>query len=184
MLALHRSDVDDLNLRARRELKSSGQLTGEELEVGGRRYAVGEQVIGRRNDYRAGILNGTRATITALHHQAGTVTVRTDGGDQLELSRSYLAAGHLDYGYALTVHKAQGATWDTAYVLGDDRLYREAGYVALSRARDTTRLYTVADEDQDEHRTLTVTRPQDRLTNALTRSHAEQSIRELSVGER
>lgn len=184
MLALHRSDVDDLNHRARRQLKAAGQLAGDELELGGRSYAIGEQVIGRRNDYRTGILNGTRATITALHHQTGTVTVRTSGGEQLKLSRSYLAAGHLDYGYALTVHKAQGATWNTAYVLGDDRLYREAGYVALSRARHTTRLYTLNDNDHDEHHTLAHARPQDRLTNALTRSHAQESIRELTIGNR
>jgi len=48
---------------------------------------------------------------------------------------SYLEAGHLTHAYASTVHKAQGATVDRAYLLGSDRLYREAGYVGMSRGR-------------------------------------------------
>lgn len=150
MLALHRSDVDDLNQRARHLLKASDELRGSELVVDGRAFAVGDDVIGRRNDYRTGILNGTRGTITALHHQAQTVTVRTDDGEHLTLNRTYLQRGFLDHAYAITVHKAQGATYDQAFVLGDDQLYREAGYVALSRARDRTRLYAVATHPDDE----------------------------------
>ena len=177
MLALARSDVDDLNQRARHRLATQGLLGATEVEIGGRRFAVGDRVIGRRNDYRAGILNGTRGTITAVHPNAHTLTITTDGGEQLALSRSYLERGFLDHGYASTIHQAQGGTWNEAFVLGDDRLYREAGYVALSRARDATHLYVVDGDDRDEHHTHR--QDDDRLTRALTNSRAEASIREL-----
>lgn len=178
MLALHRSDVADLNLRARELLRSAGVVSGRDVEAGGRRFAAGDWVVGRRNDYRAGFLNGTLGTVVAVQHEARTVTVQTPGGERIGLSRSYLAGGHLDHAYAVTVHKAQGATFDEAFVLGDDRLYREAGYVAMSRGRSSNRLYVVDSgvDPGDEHRTLERADGVDRLNAALSRSHAEAPV--------
>jgi len=66
------------------------------------------------------------------------------------LPPTYLDAGHLGLGYATTIHKSQGATVGRAFVLGSDALYREAGYVALSRARVRTDLYLVAGEQRGQ----------------------------------
>ena len=63
---------------------------------------------------------------------------------------SYLDAGHLDHGYAMTIHKAQGLTADAALVLATDDLYQEAGYTALSRARLETRVFVVAGHLDDD----------------------------------
>ncbi|MDQ6846711.1 MAG: helicase C-terminal domain-containing protein [Candidatus Dormibacteraeota bacterium] len=63
-----------------------------------------------------------------------------------ELPAEYLEAGHLRHGYAITGHKAQGTTADRAFVLGDEAIYREWGYMALSRGRAENRLYVVAGE--------------------------------------
>ena len=52
---------------------------------------------------------------------------------------------HLDHAYALTVHRAQGATYDRAHVYADGG-GRELGYVAMSRARHHTTLHTIADD--------------------------------------
>jgi ATP-dependent exoDNAse (exonuclease V) alpha subunit len=49
---------------------------------------------------------------------------------------------HLKLGYALTTHKAQGATTENAYVLlGGPSQDRELSYVQASRARGTTRFF-------------------------------------------
>jgi ATP-dependent exoDNAse (exonuclease V) alpha subunit len=63
------------------------------------------------------------------------------------VSRAYLAAGGLDHGYALTIHQAQGLTTHHGLVLGSDSLYRESGYVALSRGRLRNDLYLAVRAD-------------------------------------
>src|SRR5205085_2071233 len=76
--------------------------------------------------------------------------VRTSDGRDVRLPRSYLESQTerggrtLDYGYAITGHKAQGMTTGKAFVLGTDELYREWGYVAMSRGSLENRLYIVA----------------------------------------
>lgn len=146
MLASRRSQVDTLNRRARAELLDAGLLGDEALHVGGRDFRVGDDVIAGRNDYRIGLLNGTRATVTAMDVRRGALTVETTEGRTVEVRHRYLAAGHLTHGYATTVHKAQGATVDASLLLVDDRSYREAAYTGLSRGRAANRVYVVSDD--------------------------------------
>ena len=145
--------VDALNLAARQHLQASGQL-GEHLGSWGRLdLAVGERVVLRVNDYRTvdtdgnrtPLLNGHTATIVGA--TPGGVLARLDDTDShIELDHAYLAGGGVDYGYALTHHRAQGGTWDTAIAVGTDGLYREAGYLAMSRGRDGNTLVVTQDE--------------------------------------
>ncbi|MFN8108333.1 MAG: ATP-binding domain-containing protein [Thermoleophilia bacterium] len=93
----------------------------------------------KHNDYELGARNGTRGTID--HLTTAGVVVRTDAGERLRAPADY-AARHVRHGYALTVHAAQGATVDHAFVLASDqRQLAEWGYVALTRARHGTRIY-------------------------------------------
>ena len=149
MVALRQVDVDDLNQRARETLRTNGVLPGVDLEAAGRGFAVGDRVVALENARRLGVLNGQRGTITGIDHSERSVSVVLDGGRDIELPASYLEAGRLAHGYAITGHKAQGMTTDRAYVLGDQGMYREWGYVALSRARDTTTFYIVTPDDHE-----------------------------------
>ena len=140
MYALRRADVEDLNLRARARLDAAGRLGPQRLDVAGRQFALGDEVICGRNDRRLGVRNGTRSTVADLDVGAGTVTL----SDGAVLPSDYLEGGYLAHSYATTVHKAQGATVNHAFLLGSDAVYREAGYVGLSRGRESNRLYVVA----------------------------------------
>ena len=94
------------------------------------------------NDYRLDIRNGDRATVEAIDTERRTMRIRVD--DRVRtLPASYLADGHVTHAYATTIHKAQGITVDRSLVLGTDDLYRQAGYVALSRGRHTNTLYAI-----------------------------------------
>ena len=186
MLAVRRADVTELNLRARAELRAAGRLGADELTVptgpySERSFAVGDTVVAKRNAYPHGLINGARGTVTAIDIDAVQATVAFPGRT-VTVTRDYLEAGGLDHGYALTVHQAQGLTARTAFITAGDELYREAGYVALSRARAGSHLFVTGataerePEREDCHRVRAL-EPRDPITalnDALHRSKSQQ----------
>jgi conjugative relaxase-like TrwC/TraI family protein len=150
MLAPNRSDVDDLNGRARAYRQRAGHLSGPTLHMNDRPFQAGDDIVCLRNDYKLGVRNGTRATITRVDADAGTITITIETGKKsVILPAAYLHEGHLAHGYATTIHKAQGATVDRALLLGTDDLCRESGYVGLSRGKLSNHLYLVGARTPD-----------------------------------
>lgn len=168
MIALTHDAVTELNHRARTHLAAEGRLgeTVAQIEDTDTEYAVGDTVVCLRNDRRLGVRNGDLATVVGATHD-GLVVERA--GQRIELPAAYLADGHLAHGYALTVHKAQGATYDVALLYGDEHLYAEAGYTALTRGRDVNRAYVMAAPEDNRSPST------ESLTRRLSRSAAEHS---------
>jgi ATP-dependent exoDNAse (exonuclease V) alpha subunit len=174
MLAYHRHDVDELNRAAHALMLRKRQLGGEAVTLGEREYRVGEQVLCRRNDGRFDLRNGIRGTVVGLDDDG--LIVRGEATTERRIPFGY-AAEHLDYGYALTGHAAQGLTVDRAYVLLHDQgALQEWGYVACSRARLETRVY-LADGNTLERETPlrqpALAGAPERATRALQQSAAE-----------
>jgi hypothetical protein len=104
------------------------------------------------------------------------LVVRDQSGVNRHVAFAY-AAEHLDYGYALTGHAAQGVTVDRTFVLLPDQgALQEWGYVACSRARLQTRLY-LADHELLERETPLrepdQSSPPERAARSLQRTAAE-----------
>ncbi len=178
MIAARWIDVDQLNAIARARMTIDHRLTGPELSTaGGRTFQAGDRVLALRNDRRRGLTNGSVGTVTAVDAEARTLTVRLDTGSRCEVPITYLDGGHLAHGYATTAHKAQGLTCERALLLGNDALYRELGYVGLSRGRLGNHLYVVG-RDRDETPEHTSPRLQrdslEVVTDALRRSRSQQ----------
>jgi conjugative relaxase-like TrwC/TraI family protein len=120
------------------------------------------------------------------------LVVELASGQHVTLSSQYLEES-TSLGYALTVFRSQGITVDHAFLFGNDTLFQEAGYTALSRGRLSNHLYAVASENPraeiahgDE-----VTWHQDALAglvDALSRSHEQtmalESLPTRSTGAR
>ncbi len=175
MIAVTNRDVDALNNLARVGLQTSGQLDPDVIEANGRRFAVGDEVMALRNEPHLGVYNGTRATIVAIDTTGRTVTVDIGAPADPALPFGYVADGGLSHAYAVTLHKAQGATVDQAFILARDGLPREHAYTALSRGRDSNRLY-IADPERrsDIAHTSEVSDPVGtRLERQLQRSVAQ-----------
>ena len=66
MLAATRDDVTALNQHARAALQTDGIIGPDELDIDGRRFAVGDWVMTLTNDYRLGVLNGQRGAFTHI----------------------------------------------------------------------------------------------------------------------
>ena len=178
MIAARRDDVADLNQRARQLLQDQGRLGPDELTVAGRGFTTGDRVVGARNDRLAGLLNGQRATITATHPDQRTIDLRLDNGTTRTVGPDYLQAGYLDHGYAITAHRAQGATVDRTFVLGGEELYREWGYTALSRHKHEARFYVTG---SDLHADREQPSPHDPLVAGLTRLLQRSQAKELAL---
>lgn len=176
MLAAHHDTVQNLNTRAREHLTAAGRLHGESLHLGGREFALGEHVLGLANDYRTGILNGTRATVTAIDRRRSQLELRLADDAVIRVPFAYAQAGHLAHGYAMTVHKAQGATCDRALVLVDETMAREAIYTAMSRGRQSNDLYLAIDDNREDiaHAPEVTRDPAAALLASIERSSAQQ----------
>jgi conjugative relaxase-like TrwC/TraI family protein len=146
LLAWQRVNVADLNRLARDNARQHGWLTGPDMETAnGRLFAVGDIVVLLAPNYRGELVTSERAQVVAINPLAQALTIETGHGRQVTLLGSELDADRVDYGYALTVHREQGATSDRTHYYADGG-GRELAYVALSRARHHSTVHTVADD--------------------------------------
>ncbi len=166
MGAFHRSDVDDLNSRVHALFETSDHLGPLVAVADERRYCVGDSVLGLRNRYDLGILNGDVGTITGADEQR--VHVSFADGREARLPLDYVT-DHLRHAYARTVHKTQGLTCEVALLLGDDALYAELGYTGVTRGTHENRIYTVVTTQDFADRDFHL----EHLVRSLGRSHAK-----------
>lgn len=154
VLAHRRVDVRGLNEAIRATRKERGELNGERVyrtTEGERAFAPGDRLLFRENNRELGVKNGMLATVEQA--EDGRLGVRLDSaqgpgqGRAVSVSMEDYAA--VDHGYATTIHKAQGATVDRAYVLASGTMDRHLTYVAMTRHRDGAQLYADRSEFSD-----------------------------------
>jgi hypothetical protein len=193
MVALRRADVVELNERARALRVAAGDVAGPTLRLPTGEFAVGDRVVTTRNRRSLGVVNGSRGIVVAVDERRRTMTVHLDGprrdqpGSTGVLPAEYLEAGHLRHGYAITGHKAQGMSADRAFVLGDEAIYREWGYVAMSRGRAENRLYVVAGEleprDDSGHRRIPSTQSESQTLRLIESALMKSSEQRLALDQ-
>lgn len=144
-LAYRRKDAYALNQAIRKARQSGGELVDERLfktNHGPRAFAAGDRIIFMRNDTGLGVKNGTLGTVEKFDEDS--LTVLLDGNRQgltRHLTFSPKQYASIDHGYATTIHKSQGATVDNAFVLSSGKMDRHLTYVAMSRHRETAKIY-------------------------------------------
>ncbi|WP_370324571.1 ATP-dependent RecD-like DNA helicase [Euzebya sp.] len=155
LIAPTREHVTALNQRAHTDRVDDGDVDPSTVvRLHDRTLAgVGDVILTRRNHRRLAdgsgrwVCNGDRWTVSSIHAD-GTLTVRGNGGT-VQLPAEYVA-DHVELGYAVTAHRAQGATVDTAHAIVTPTMTRETLYVAMTRGRGANTAYTATDDSDLE----------------------------------
>ena len=150
IILTHTNDeVRELNQMARDKMREAGALGADatiKAARGERLFASGDRIIFLRNERGLGVKNGTLGTVATASAQS--MAVRTDDGREVAFdTKDY---GHIDHGYAATIHKAQGMTVDRAHVLATPGMDSHSAYVAMSRHRDGLALHYGRDDFADQ----------------------------------
>lgn len=160
--------ADQLLVGTNRSRRAFNRRMRELLGFGHPMPEVGEKLVCLRNDKKKGLLNGGTFMVEALHPMKGqklrmSVAPEEDRGRKPTrisvLPAFFEAAGddlapaerrdsdEFDYGYALTVHKAQGSQWDAVVLFDESHAFREHRhrwlYTGVTRAAE--RLVVVVD---------------------------------------
>lgn len=149
ILAHTNADVEDINKLVRSERQRLGQIDQGErykTERGERQFAAGDRVVFLRNERAMGVKNGTLGTVQGAAD--GRLTVQLDNGNHVVIDQATYA--DIDHGYAITIHKSQGATVDRSYLLASGGMDRNLTYVGMTRHRDTATLYGGRDDFDSE----------------------------------
>ena len=146
MLAWRRTNVDALNRVARQVWNERGQLDGPEITApGGRQYQAGDRIVTLAPGANGQIVTSERGTVTAVNPDDRSLVARMDDGRHQHFAAEQTVKDKMNHGYAITVHRSQGATADTAHRL-EDGGGRELAYVSMSRARHHSTIWVVADD--------------------------------------
>ncbi len=147
--AHRRKDVHALNQGIRKALRGENAEQDVMLSTatGKRAFAPGDRIVFGRNDKELGVKNGMLGTVEVARD--GKMRVALDGDTERRVSFNPRSYQHFDHGYAVTIHKSQGATVDAAYVLASRSMDKHLAYVAMTRHRDKLQIYT-AREDQPQ----------------------------------
>ena len=174
IMAFTRDDVKALNHDIRELRHQSGELGKSHsitTETGKKAFATNDRIRFLRNERDLGVKNGSLGIIEGIEH--GVLSVKLDGlSTRVHVDTKFYK--HLDYGYAATVHKAQGTTVDRSYVLGSTHFDRHTAYVALSRHRDNATMFYARDDFGGRHPNATDETVRRRFMETLSRARPKE----------
>lgn len=163
MIASTNETVGKLNDLAQAHAMERGHVHPEHGSVrlhNEARAHVGDVIVTRQNARRLTVnsgqdfvKNGDLWRVTQVHDNGAMTVQHLEHGGKVTLPAAY-AAQSVELGYAATIHRAQGATVDTAHALVDSSTDRAGAYVALTRGRESNTLYVSLGDGQKRDEVL------------------------------
>ena len=151
ILTNHKADAAKINQEIREKLQEQGKIKedAKEIDNGSRKIALaqGDRIMFTRNDYDINLRNGQRATVIEANERKDNIRVEMDNGVKRTIDTEKY--NDIEYGWASTTHKAQGATVEKAYVYAhtqEPMASQQSTYVQISRAKEETKIYAVNGE--------------------------------------
>jgi hypothetical protein len=149
------ADAEAANRAMRTIRRARGELGLDHILAtadGPQDFAQGDRILfsgsaASREGREAGLVNGNAGEITKI--EGSRVSVALDGANAGEIVTFTVGKnrepGEFDairHGLAGTIYKAQGATYDEVLVIDSPAMRANAGYVALTRHRDSVSIVT------------------------------------------
>lgn len=163
MIASTNETVGKLNDLAQAHAMERGHVHPEHGSVrlhNEARAHVGDVIVTRQNARRLTVnsgqdfvKNGDLWRVSQVHDNGAMTVQHLEHGGKVTLPVAY-AAQNVELGYAATIHRAQGATVDTAHALVDSSTDRAGAYVALTRGRESNTLYVGLGDGQSRDEVL------------------------------
>lgn len=163
MIASTNETVGKLNDLAQAHAMERGHVRPEHGSVrlhNEARAHVGDVIVTRQNARRLTVnsgqdfvKNGDLWRVSQVHDNGAMTVQHLEHGGKVTLPAAY-AAQSVELGYAATIHRAQGATVDTAHALVDSSTDRAGAYVALTRGRESNTLYVGLGDGQKRDEVL------------------------------
>jgi conjugative relaxase-like TrwC/TraI family protein len=130
----------------------------------GNRIAVGDVILTRHNDAsiplrnvgrpeaeQHAVRNGQRWEVVQINTKTNQLAARRQRDSTLAVFDGGYVREHVTYGYAMTVHSAQGVTADTVHAVLGDSATRALAYVAMTRGREVNAAYLYRHVGEQEH---------------------------------
>ena len=157
LMAGDNATTEELSRRCRAELVARGHVGAESVRIATGHVSYGDEVVTLENDRRIKtsrgefVHNGARWSVTGTVPDGSIHVASLETGERAVLPSEYVRE-HVALGYALTIHKAQGKTAESAIVLVDEKMSAAQLYVGMSRGRDENRAFVICcDDDPDAH---------------------------------
>lgn len=155
-------DFDQILTGSNKQRMKYNEICREKLKRTSIYPEINDKIICLKNDKKQNIFNGMLAEVLDIHEEdllTITYTIKTELNEtkRLKILRTYfdaytqpqnlswmakLAGAEFDFGYAITVHKAQGSQWNNVLLLDDGfgdwkpTLRKQWLYTAVTRAAE------------------------------------------------
>ncbi len=134
MTPMHKGIGGTINLN--QILQGSLNPTGQQIEVLGNTFRVGDKVIHLKNNYNKEVFNGDIGIISIINRVKKKLSVEFDGRP---VEYEFAEADELSLAYAISVHKSQGSEYPAVVIALMTQHYpllqRNLIYTAITRAK-------------------------------------------------
>jgi Ti-type conjugative transfer relaxase TraA len=151
VFAYTNEDVKSLNAAIRDVRKERGELEWQDHALttahGRANFSAGDRIQFTGTDKKQGIFNGQAGTIEAIDGKQ--VSVRLDGRKVKTVTFDAASFDQFRHGYAGTIYRGQGRTLDQTYLYHSEHWRSAAGYVALTRHRESVNMFVARNTAKD-----------------------------------
>jgi conjugative relaxase-like TrwC/TraI family protein len=169
---------DEINALAQERRARAGELGSHRVNLPEKPYglAAGDEIMFTAQYRIPGqkrVENGINGTILDTSREDDRVTIKTRERPPREVDVNTSEFSDISLGYAVHVHKGQGLTAETSGILtGGWQTDREHAYVAVSRAREQTQIYTSREDLGEQGMDAGAI---ERLAERMQRSRAQEA---------